>query len=170
MDGPINGIFTKLSASLNAIPGPRAIERPESVFVIMGQNSSPEGRGIGVESLIQAAEDCVIFYVVLLDSQASFFFGLSDCLPFDHMHFISRISGAPNEFPLGSINEFVNLVGKKDELHDMVGHATKTRFGQGGSASHVEELGLSSSKFEVYIIQKKVEVSKNGLFMKGGKA
>lgn len=86
------------------------------------------------------------------------------------MHLSSRVQGAPYEVPLGPINELMDFSKQKDELHDIIGHATKARFSYSGSASHVEKIGFPTCQFGIHIVQEEIEIRINRLLSESGEA
>lgn len=63
------------------------------------------------------------------------------------------------------MNDLMDLRGKVDVLHNVVGDTTEVRFGKSGSSSNVEEVGLLACQPVIEIINEELKVPILRFFM-----
>lgn len=94
------------------------------MLVFMGKDSSPEDIGVRVQSPGKISEHSIILDTGLFNTKPPIFLSPGKDIPTNHIHFFPRVSRPPNKVPPGSIYGLENFIRKKDELHNIVRHAS----------------------------------------------
>lgn len=117
----MKSIPAHLPASGNIEPGYGTITAVFLIAPILGYKSAgPEGLRIRVQSLAETAKNSFILNCSSMHAKTPFFFWFSHGVPADEVPFFLSLSGAPDEVPLGSINNVVDGGRQMDVLDNVI--------------------------------------------------
>lgn len=110
------------------------------------------------------------FNLTFLDAQPTIVPSFHNGVPIDQVKLYFFIVGAPDEITLDLVNSIVDFGGNSNELHDVVGNATKGGLGKDGPTSHVQKFGFPATQLIVHAIRNELVITVGRLLVEDGEA